>query len=291
MFSYSTGKRYDSISLKGVPLTPDGRWYCMFAAGDVSHVLPVIRKAKKEFRYRGSSMPFRQEVVERVCVEAYQARIFEVVNDTILSCYGIDLPTYRREGLNFVATECARINQKIEAVKLHLWLIVFGYDDFNQAHLFIVNDPGKARCCDNDGIAAIGTGAQLANISLLRDERPLHSQAEMLCRVAEAKFEAEQEPRKTVGKDSAVGVFRRPGRMTNPMTEAFISIRLMDAIRKAHEQHHDRQYPRKLLEAVTDEINSEITSEHISRVLYKAEELIRRDNAKRRARSTTRQRK
>jgi hypothetical protein len=116
---------------------------------------------------------------------------------------------------------------------------------------------------------------------LLGVELPIISQAEMLCRVAEAKFEAEREP--TVGKDSAVGVLKRPTGKTQPVSEAFISIPAMQAIRALHVQHKDRPYPQRLLDQLMDEVNSEVTSEHMRKVFIKALELIRKDNKRRRA--------
>lgn len=113
LFSYRTGNRYDSVSLKRDVLSWDGRWHAMFAANDIAHVLPVVRRVQRSLvRYRP---PHRLETVKRACVEAYQAHLTQIINDTILSRYGIDLATYCQEGLNFGADECARI---INALKI-----------------------------------------------------------------------------------------------------------------------------------------------------------------------------
>lgn len=173
-------------------------------------------------------------------------------------------------------------NQRIENTELGLHLIVFGYDDINQAHLFTIVDPGVSKCRDSDGLAVIGSGALLAHKSLLSAELPIISQAEMICRVAEAKFDAEHAP--GVGRDSAIGGFRKPATTVQQISEAFISIPATETIRMAHAKRKDRPYPQKLLEALTDQINSEVTSEHMHRVFMKALQLIEKENKKRRAR-------
>src|SRR5713226_9143210 len=116
LFSYGSKFSYESISLKRVGLTTDGRWSLMFAASPVSNVLPIVRRARRELRlYRP---PHRLDLVERACVNAYREHREQLVNDTILDKYNIDLATYRREGINIGVQECARINAKIENLKV-----------------------------------------------------------------------------------------------------------------------------------------------------------------------------
>jgi len=281
LFSYGKHYSYESVSLKRVGLTWDGRWHTMFAASPVANVLPVVRQARRDLKHYRP--PHRRELVERACVTAYQAQREQLVNDTILSKYGLDLATYRREGINLGVQECARLNVAIENLVVGLQLIVFGYDDLNQAHIFIVSDPGKSMCCDQDGIAVIGSGGGHARASLLSNELPVISQAEMLCRVCEAKFEAEQN--RYVGRDSAAGVIKRPTNRVSAISEAFISIPAMEAIRAAHAAQKHRPYPQKLIELISDEIDSDITSERMHEVIMRAVNQIKRENAQRRKRN------
>jgi hypothetical protein len=284
MFSYGKQLSYESISLKRVGLTYDGRWHTMFAADPVANVLPVVRRARQELRHYRP--PHRLDLVERACVRAYQAQRVQIINDTILSMYGIDLQEYRSGALKFHSKEIERLNFEIEHVMVGLELIVFGYDDLNQSHLFTVTGPGESTDHEQDGFAVAGCGSGHALHSLLQGEldKHLQSQAEMLCRVCEAKFDAEKDD--FVGKDSAVGVLNRPGNSISAVSERFISIPAISAIRLAYKKkRRDRPYPQPLLEAITDELDCDITSERMSAELIKATDRIRRENKKRRAKN------
>lgn len=286
LFSYGDGQHlYESISLKRLPVSYDRRWHCMFA-GDVSSVLPLVRLVRNELAVRRP--PYRLEQIERAWVKAFQDYRAQLVNDGILSAYGTDLATYRKEGLNFGAKQCARINQLIETVSIGVEFIIYGYDDLNDSHLFTlyetINAPivVKSICHDQDGFAVIGCGSGHAQASLLSKELPTVSQVEMLCRVCEAKFDAEKDPE--VGSDSAAGVTNRPRTPVNPTTEAFIPIAALQAIRDAHGQHKDRPYPAELLQALSDCIDSNITTERMHEAVWRAEQQIIAENQQRRGR-------
>ena len=287
LFSYGGGQYlYDSISLKRLPVSYDRRWHCLFA-GDVARVMPLLRLVRSELSVRRP--PYRYELIERAWMKAFQDYREQLVNDGILSVYGIDLATYRREGLNFGATECARINQLIENLRIGVDFIVYGYDDINDSHLFTLSEtfvpPIVVESLDRDqeGFAVIGCGYRHAQASLLSTGLlPVHSQVEMLCRVCEAKFEAEKDPE--VGPDSAAGVSNRPSSPVNPTTEAFTPIAALQAIRDAHAQHKDRPYPEDLLRALSDCIDSNITTERMHEAVWRAEQMIIAENQQRRGR-------
>ena len=249
------------------------------------YVLPIIRRVRADLGSRRPS--YRLELVERACIQAYQAHREQLVNDRILSTYGTDLETYRGEGVNFGAQECARINSRIESVEVGVDFIIYGYDDLNFAHLFTLHetvDPPfeiKSTDRDQDGIAVIGCGDKYALASLLSSELPIRSQAEMLCRVCEAKFEAEKD--KDVGRDSAAGVVNKPRSSVNGTSESFIALAALQAIRDAHIQGQDRPYPKELLNALMYCINSNITTERMAQAVFRAEQEIIEENRRRRA--------
>jgi hypothetical protein len=284
LFSYSRDLSYESISLKRLPITLDRRWHTMFS-GDVPNVLPVIRRARRELIIRRP--PYRLEQVERACVQAYKEYREQLVNDGILGSYGIDLTTYRREGLNFGENACARINSLIENVRVGIQLIIYGYDDLNAAHLCTLSETTKppftveSTCREQDGIAIIGCGYRHAVAALLSAPLPTVSQAEMLCRVCEAKFEAEKDP--DVGRDSAAGVVNRPRNMTESTSERFITLPALEAIRDAHTNGTDRPYPKALLEGLSYCIDSNITTERMHEAVWRAEQQIIEENRRQRA--------
>ncbi len=283
MFSYGNQYTYESISLKRIGLTPDGRWHTMFAANYVPNVLPVIRGSRHVLNGRGKRPPFDLDTVERACVQAYQVQRARLVSDTILSKYGFDLTSYKHEVTKFGPAECARINGEIEQLKVGVELIVYGYDEWNVAHLFRVDEPGVSICCDHDAFAVVGSGAGWAQASLLSDELPKISQAEMVCRVAEAKFLAEQDV--GVGNDSAIGVLNQPPNVASGTSERFISIPAMDAIRNANSQGSNRPYPQAILDGIMNELNSAITSETIGEVIRLAKRILDRRRRNQRTRS------
>lgn len=276
LFSYSGLGSYESISLKRLPLTVDLRWHCMFS-GSVSNVLPIVRRARKEIGFRQG--PHRLELVERSLVQAYQDHREQLVNDGILSIYKMDLATYRRKGLKFPPDECARINRLIEEVQVGVDFIIYGYDDLNFAHLFTLCETPQppfmveSLCHDNDGIAAIGCGSTYAAVSLLsKPILPILSQVEMLCRICEAKFDAEQDP--DVGKDSAAGVINKAGSTVESASTRFLTLPALDAIRDAHARRNDRPYPKELLEALMVCIDSNYTTERMEYAVWRAEQMI-----------------
>lgn len=126
-FSYGT-HAIDSMSLKRVLLTPDERWKLMFAASPVSHVMPIVRRARHLLEHANYRIPYDLDAIRNVCVRAYREERERLVNERILSRYGTDLDSWKVQALNFGAAEVARINQLIEAIEVGVELIVFGYD-------------------------------------------------------------------------------------------------------------------------------------------------------------------
>lgn len=286
LFSYGGVYLYDSISLKRLPISYDRRWHCMFA-GDVARVMPLVRLVRKDLGVRRP--PYRYEQIERAWIRAFQDYREQLVNDRILSVYKTDLASYQQKALKFGPKECARINRRIERSRIGVQFIVYGYDDLNDSHLMTLCETStqpvvvESIDLDQEGWAVIGCGSKFARASLLSSGLlPVHSQVEMLCRVCEAKIEAEKDHQ--VGKDSAAGVSNRPTSKVAPTTEAFIPIPAVQAIRYAHAQRKDRPYPNELLTALSDCIDSNITTERMHEAIWRAEQMIIAENQKRRGR-------
>jgi hypothetical protein len=256
-------------------------------AGDVASVMPLVRIVRKDLGVRRP--PYRYEQIERAWVSAFQDYREQLVNDRILSVYKTDLVSYQRKALKFGPKELTRINRRIERVRIGVQFVVYGYDDLNESHLFTLcetsTQPVVVESADRDqeGWAVVGCGSKYARQSLLSSGLlPAHSQVEMLCRVCEAKIEAEKDNQ--VGKDSAIGVTNRPTSFVGPTNEAFIPIPAVQAIRDAHAQHKDRPYPNQLLTALSDCIDSNITTERMHDAVQRAEQIIVAENQQRRER-------
>jgi hypothetical protein len=248
-------------------------------AGAVPNVMPVIRRVRDDLRLRRP--PHRLELIDEAFREAYQHYRTQLVNDQILGIYGIDLQAYsENRNLAFTSDERAHISALIENIRVGVEFIVWGYDDNNMAHLFTIGETYnrpfglESVCREQDGIAVIGCGAEHALRSLisLREPLPIISQAEMLCRVCEAKFDAEQDPE--VGRESAAGVVRRPQSRQHPASEVFITLPALQAIRDAYDRRENRPYPSYLVEAVVHCINSNITTERMHEAVARAEQEI-----------------
>jgi hypothetical protein len=110
----------------------------------------------------------------------------------------------------------------------------------------------------------------------------MDSQVEMLCRVCEAKFEAENDSE--IGKRSAAGVINRPSGTTQRMSECFLRPVAIQAIRDAHAQRRDRPYPKELLEALMECINSHLTADRMAEAISRAETEIIMEDQRRRGR-------
>ena len=66
LFSYGRDSM-DSMSLKRVLLTPDHRWTTMFAADDVTNVMPIIRGARQLLQFSNYSYPYDLNAASTAC--------------------------------------------------------------------------------------------------------------------------------------------------------------------------------------------------------------------------------
>jgi len=263
----------DSMSLKRVLLTPDHRWTTMFAARDVTNVMPIIRGARHLLRYSHYRYPYDLLSVRDACVQSYRNERERLVNERVLGIYGMTLAEWRVNPANFGNAEVARINKEIEKLDVGVELIVFGYDSQNVPHMFTVIEPGTSEDRDHEAFVVIGSGGQLAQDSLLSRELPIESQAEMMCRVLEAKFCAEDDD--GVGPDSCAGIINEP--TSAEPAERFLRNAEMLAVKVAKENNKMNPYPDEVIKAVQQGIDSALTSDQIGRAV---DELLRQEAAR-----------
>lgn len=266
LFSYGMDA-LDSMSLKRVLITPDHRWHTMFAASPVSNVMPIIRRIRHLLATSNHTVPYDLEPVRERCVLAYQNQRERLVNERILSVYGTNLAKWGVEASNFGASEVREINDEIRAMKVGVELIVFGYDSRNVAHMFTVVEPGTSKDYDIEGVAIVGSGGGYAQKSLISRDLPFLSQAEMMCRVLEAKYEAEKNA--NVGHDSCAGVVNQPNDNTihSEAPERYLCNAEMLAVRAAIQSQQTNPYPDDVIKAVQRGIDSAVTSAQIERAV------------------------
>ncbi len=260
LFSYGS-MSLDSMSLKRAMITPDYRWKVMFAASPISHVMPIVRRMRHLLMAGNYSVPYDLEAIGATSVRSYQEERERLVNETILSKYKTTLAEWRTQASNFGPTEVARMNRLIDDLAVGVQLIVYGYDSHNVAHLFTLEEPGTYEDCDMEGIAIVGSGGGYAQQSLISGDLPIVSQAEMMCRVLEAKFAAEQDA--NVGTDTCAGVVNQPSSSNEEAPERFLRNSEMLAVRNAIQNNQTRPFPSDVIDAVKKGIGSSLTSAEV----------------------------
>jgi hypothetical protein len=166
-----------------------------------------------------------------VC-DAYADIRREYVTREFLSPFGISsVEQFRKEGISTIGEHLfGELSHKIENDPLeHTTFLVYGYDENtkNTAHLFEVKNPGTAFTLDHLPYFAIGSGQHIAMASLnLRPVAHLNP-TQLIYRVLEAKFAAEDSS--AVGRSTSV-IIQNRGEPTS-----FLSWGTIDQIRKRWE--------------------------------------------------------
>ena len=181
-----------------------GDWRLMFA-GDNSPLVALmdaIQDAVKKSK-RSSLRGFA-----RSCSRAYRAERQKIVETEILSEY--DISTYD----DYLALKISdralfdAITDKIIELEKDWSLLFFGFDDKASPHLFVISEQGKIQYCDIEGVAAIGSGAWAAIMSLTsypyRRHLPI---GEAVYSLLAAKYAAEQSA-EGVGEETIVIVLK-----------------------------------------------------------------------------------
>lgn len=169
-----------------------------------------------DFLYFESCLPRADEIAKMSAdVVAEQARQAYVavrkrwVEGEVLSPYGLDLATFRESGLaTFGREKFAALCHAIESYDLQFSVLVGGWQEGYQGHIFRIDNPGV--CTDSlvVGFDAIGSGSEIAlgHLSLCHHHYG-EKLSEAAARILEAKFMAEAQ--RNVGQGTVVGVRSR----------------------------------------------------------------------------------
>jgi hypothetical protein len=193
----------DDMAIKARP-TPHG--WCVMTAGDPSPAIPVLEyvdatlKATPDNTLQSTVVCFEQAFEEQL-----QSR-----RKHILAPYGMTLQNYHQIGPPLGET-FQRILFEMSNVSLATTFLVFGFDEFEDPHIFTIRDKGQVEYFDLAGFWAIGSG-QTASLGVLFNKN--HSRFDpfetVLWNLCEAKFAAEAAP--GVGKGSLIVVVEPDGR-------------------------------------------------------------------------------
>lgn len=205
-------------------------WGTLFAANDTCFAVPIIRRANQLLIERGHGVGI-EEVRAAMC-DAYADIRREYVTREFLSKFGItSIEQFRNDGVSKLGRKLFwSLSRRIENDPLeHTTFLVYGYDENtkNTAHMFEVKNPGNAFMLDHLPYFAIGSGQAIAMASL--DLRPIQhlNPSQLIYRVLEAKFAAEDSS--AVGRSTSVIIQNRG----EPTT--FLSWGTINQIRKRWE--------------------------------------------------------
>jgi hypothetical protein len=178
-------------------------WIAMFAANDVSPVVPILKTVQK-----AAALTTCEETLEDIVGTFRSAIRKENVTKSeanVLSRFDMNMAEFRREGLSSLGPELfTRLAYEIEQISLDLTFLVFGFDgtDEREPHIFTIDGRGEVSYHDIVGFWAIGSGQTSALGTLFGTRSPLvyHSLPHILYLLARAKFSAESAL--GVGKDT-----------------------------------------------------------------------------------------
>jgi 20S proteasome alpha/beta subunit len=169
--------------------------FSVMFAGNIEHVGPVLRSIRKQLE--GKDGPSYDDI-ENAASKAYQDRLREERENTVLGGYGVTLNEFLQGGpQRFGNTTYSQWLAEMDSVKLGspdgLSLLVAGYDGNGGPHILSVEHPGVVKNHDIQGFWAIGSGQYGALSSLFfhsYNKRTLPE--ETVYHVAAAKFMAEE---------------------------------------------------------------------------------------------------
>jgi len=86
-----------------------------------------------------------------------------------LAPLGLSIWTFLGNQTNLSLDVSSRLVDILEKECLESSAIIAGSDQFGP-HIYVVTDPGEARCCDLDGWAAIGSGSRHADLQFIEEK-------------------------------------------------------------------------------------------------------------------------
>ena len=178
------------------------RWRVMFA-GDPSTFIKVNTKAT-------SLLAGTKESTKDIMAafqDAFQDTLKSEIEGAKLSRYGMTRKQFLEKGRqNFGKEEFLRILREVQSIGLETEFLVAGFDDNEEPSLVSIDDDsGTPYIRDLSSYHAIGSGAPLAEASLMGTFNTHASVSDIVYRLSEAKFLSERSP--FVGESTFVTVF------------------------------------------------------------------------------------
>jgi hypothetical protein len=196
----------DSVTVKLDPLY--FHWWSQFSANDVSAILPVYENIRKRDASdsRGKQLRAVTDVAE-MCKDAYKAGRLGRIQDEVLAEHGMTWEDLKEGPKRLNERDFQMLSERIRRFNLELEMLVAGFDERKEPHIFTVSNPGTANFYDKLGFWAIGSGQPNALAALFACEyrSEHHSLEECVAKVLSAKFSAESA--QGVGKSTFLIVY------------------------------------------------------------------------------------
>jgi len=226
-------------------------WWVMFSGNDIAPVFDVIDRIKRELSQKKALS--LEEVIEKV-EKSYLQKRMELAEALYLAPRGLTIEQFNSASSAGCVSESLRatIEDSIQSYLMPVSLLVAGFDDKRQGHIFSVEDDyyggnrGCARRHDIPGFHAIGSGSIGASyIMTFRKVSPSLRIREALYFVAEGKYYGEFAG--GVGLRTDLYILR-PGRPRVTIKESAVDEKLMRLC--------DRLQPRNLDRRALEVLNS-----------------------------------
>jgi hypothetical protein len=179
-----------------------GKWTGLIA-GNVSEMTVIVDAVRAETK-KSSRLGWRE--ISRQCGKAYREERKRLIETEILTDYDIDsYPEYLSLKVSDRELFDA-IGERIELFDANLNLLIFGFDNHNDPHIFSIVGNGKIQYCDIQSHGVAGSGAWAATVAL--DRYPYNKWkpiGECIYAVLAAKFAAESA--EGVGRETELYLF------------------------------------------------------------------------------------
>jgi 20S proteasome alpha/beta subunit len=217
-------------------------WVAMIAGDDVSHALPIIRRAASLFSGKENYFEHAVDALKN----GYKQELSQHAADVVLGRFDLTMENFLENGTSkFTPDVFDTLCDQIGRVDLKCRFLVAGFDEREGPHIFTISSPGIAETYDLPGFWAIGSGSQSAlGMLFFRGQNSLMSLAETVYNCFEAKFMSESA--RDVGQDTYLFV-QKYGCNT-----CKYSVTLQARIREIWERSGKPRVPKRALKIIED---------------------------------------
>ena len=197
------------------------RWIALISGGNISDCQLIMRRLAGLL---DNQQEYTLDEIIAASRRAYLDHLRSVAEAQVLGVYGISVKEFIESRPKFGNREFERISAKLEGVTSDAQLLMCGFDQTSQPHIFCIQDAGNVLLCDKPGFWAIGAGANSALSSLFfREQKVIDDITDTFYNCCEAKFMAESAP--GVGKQTFIWLLTPQGSRPVPNEDVIQQLR------------------------------------------------------------------